>query len=932
MSIKNKLFATVLLAVLQISVVAFGLYYYNTALKDDLTVSVYETLAEVTEQQKFNFNSKISTDISAIKNLAILANSLSGEKEEAVRTINELVKNSNFEYITIADTQGHALVSDGTILDISQDEHFLNAMEGQTAICNPKKSKIRDAVIVPISTPIYRDGKIVGVMAGSYTAERLRDLFLPSFNGKGFVYVTDSEGNIVVKPQNEYALIVNRYGETNLYDGFTRAEVSHGYETPEEMRQNLLQGRSGYTKVSIDGNSEFVSYAPSGVNDWNIFVVVPEAYIASRATVIAGRASIFAAVVIVVFVLFVLYALFMQHRGRKEREAHTKQLEQLAYYDEVTGLPNLTRFKMDVGDILDKNPNTSFFVAKMDIVNFKMINELFGFETGDKVVMAVAGLIRQVRNKSGAEVGALTRVNADEFLLMDSLEPGVEELIERAEVFEESFNKYMTPVLGNHRVEFRYSVYFLEEGETDITGAIEKANIAHHIVKSQKNSNICFYDDVFKQQIMRETEIENQMEAALANQEFKVYLQPKYDLKEETVVGAEALVRWQTDEGPVISPNDFIPLFERNGFIVKLDMYMFEHVCEIIKGWLDDGKAVVPVSVNFSRAHLANSSFVSQLEELADRFHVPKKYLEIELTESVILDNEELLEDLLNNLHSLGFKLSMDDFGIGYSSLGLLKNLPVDVVKIDRSFFVNNRYKSRAKIVIESVMGMAKKLKILTVAEGVESKDHIDLLREVGCDVIQGYYYAKPMPAEAFHDSDRQFVRQKAEPKEPLFDLKQLGDLDIGRTSLGPEMPVAVYRLFQFTLREALTHMYGEGEAQEIFKAAGEKAGRAYAQGYLDLSASFDDFIAQLRESLENSKIGILDLEKMDGATNTMVITVRDDLDCSGTSDLSKTLCQYDEGFIAGVLYEYTKTEYSVKEVDCWGTGADVCRFHVTPI
>lgn len=405
MSIKKKLFVTVVLVVLQISVVIFGLYSYNTALKNDLAVSVYETLIEVTEQQKFNFTSKISSDINAIKNLAFMVGSLSDDKEEVVETIDALVKNSNFEYISIANAKGEALMSNGTVLDISNSEYFISGLEGKTAIYNPKKSQIRDAVIAPVSTPIYEDGDIIGVMTGSYTAEKLRDLFLPSFGGKSFVYVTDSAGNILVKPQNEDALIINQYAETNLYDGFSKAEVADGYETQEEMQRNLLQGRSGYTKVSIGGISEFVSYSPSGVNDWNIFVVVPESYIASSATIIVGRAAIFAGVIMVVFLLFLLYVLFMQYRGRKERELHTKQLERLAYYDEVTGLPNLTKFKMDVQNILEKHPQTSFVMTKMDIVNFKMINEIFGFEIGDKVVKAVADLIGQVRKEKGLVLG-----------------------------------------------------------------------------------------------------------------------------------------------------------------------------------------------------------------------------------------------------------------------------------------------------------------------------------------------------------------------------------------------------------------------------------------------------------------------------------------------------------------------------------------------
>ncbi|MEG0229030.1 MAG: EAL domain-containing protein, partial [Oscillospiraceae bacterium] len=211
-------------------------------------------------------------------------------------------------------------------------------------------------------------------------------------------------------------------------------------------------------------------------------------------------------------------------------------------------------------------------------------------------------------------------------------------------------------------------------------------------------------------------------------------------------------VRWQKPDGILVSPSEFIPIFENNGFITKLDMYMFEQVCKIIKGWIDLNLPVIHISVNFSRNHLLNYNFINELIEISEKYHVPRKYIEIELTETVIFENEELIEAVLHKIHSAGFTFSMDDFGTGYSSLGLLKNLPVDVIKIDRSFFTNSKYIARANYVVESVMIMAKKLNIYTVAEGIEEIEQIDFLKKIGCDIVQGFYYAKPMPADDFYE------------------------------------------------------------------------------------------------------------------------------------------------------------------------------------
>ncbi len=430
-----------------------------------------------------------------------------------------------------------------------------------------------------------------------------------------------------------------------------------------------------------------------------------------------------------------------------------EMLSDMAYYDSLTGLYNINKFKIAGEETLKQYTNLNFVVVKIDILNFKIVNEMFGFEIGDIVVQAVGNFIQRVREENGLTIGAVARVNSDEFILLDLAGENIDEGDKRTEMFEKAFNEQIRDLLGNHRIEFRYGRYYLDKGETDINSAIEKANIAHRIAKTQKNNKTCNYDDVFKQRVLKETEIQNKMEAALRNQEFKVYLQPKYSLDTEKIVGAEALVRWQESDGRLIPPGEFIPLFERNGFVTKLDLYMFEHVCAMIKRRLAEGLRVVTVSVNFSRLHLLNDKFAEVLLEITSRYNIPRKHIEIELTESVIFDNEELLKKLLNDLHEAGFTLSMDDFGSGYSSLGLLKNLPVDVVKIDRSFFTDDMNKTRATAVIESVMLMAKKLGIQTVAEGVETKEHVNFLKEVGCDIVQGYYYAKPMPSDEFEKS-----------------------------------------------------------------------------------------------------------------------------------------------------------------------------------
>lgn len=295
-----------------------------------------------------------------------------------------------------------------------------------------------------------------------------------------------------------------------------------------------------------------------------------------------------------------------------------------------------------------------------------------------------------------------------------------------------------------------YGRYLLLAGEITFGMAYERVNFAHRKSKNNEDTNLCDYDKEVMAKLLQEKEIENKMVAALIHKEFHVYLQPKVFLENRKIAGAEALVRWDNGR-EIISPGLFIPIFEKNGFIVRLDLFMFEQVCILIKSWLDHGKEPIVVSVNFSRRHIKNNDFVSELCRIADQYEVPKHFLEIELTETVMMENEKALLGILEEIHEKGFTLSMDDFGTGYSSLGLLKNIPVDVIKIDRSFFIDAEDIERTKTVLRNMIIMAKELAIHTVAEGVEEEEHVSLLAELSCDIVQGFYFFRPMKAEEFY-------------------------------------------------------------------------------------------------------------------------------------------------------------------------------------
>ena len=251
----------------------------------------------------------------------------------------------------------------------------------------------------------------------------------------------------------------------------------------------------------------------------------------------------------------------------------------------------------------------------------------------------------------------------------------------------------------------------------------------------------------------KQVEILTSMEKALLNHEFVIFLQPKVELKgKNNIVGAEALVRWIKSDGKIIPPMDFIPIFEKNGFVVNVDFCVYEQVCEFLSQRIKEGKKVVPVSVNVSRVHLEKEDFVERIDNLVTKYNIPRHLLEFELTENILFENADKAISVMNRLREMNFTVSMDDFGSGYSSLNLLKKLPVDVLKMDRGFLDNEEVKGNDEIVIKSIIEMAKKMQITVLCEGVETEKQAKFLQNAGCDLAQGYYFSRPVKVDEFKE------------------------------------------------------------------------------------------------------------------------------------------------------------------------------------
>lgn len=306
--------------------------------------------------------------------------------------------------------------------------------------------------------------------------------------------------------------------------------------------------------------------------------------------------------------------------------------------------------------------------------------------------------------------------------------------------------------VSTHRITFHAGIYWVNYGSQviPISDMYSCAVAATASIDNQRSNEIAEFNANLMQNQMWEHQVEDTMEAAMANEEFVVYLQPKYSPVTEELVGAEALVRWISPTAGFIPPNKFIPIFEENGFVTKLDDYMIAHVARLQSNWIAQGKKVVPISVNVSRAHFLMGNLAEHICELVDTYNTPHEYIELELTESAFFEDKTTIIETVDKLKKYGFAVSMDDFGSGYSSLNSLKELDLDILKLDAEFFRGEGNENRGDIVVSEAISLAKKLEMKIVAEGIEKKEQVDFLAERGCDMIQGYYYAKPMPVNEF--------------------------------------------------------------------------------------------------------------------------------------------------------------------------------------
>lgn len=409
-------------------------------------------------------------------------------------------------------------------------------------------------------------------------------------------------------------------------------------------------------------------------------------------------------------------------------------------YDRLTGLYTKEFFYQKVKECLEANPEKEYTILCSNYENFKWYNDTFGREAGDRILVEGAKIFQ---DRVG-EDAICCRYSADRFLcLLDR---------ERERIGREYFAKGRQTKRSElmESMSVKLGIYEIKDRTISVEQMCDRALWVVDRVKGMYNQYIAVYDDVFREELLREKQITDVMASALEEGQFIVYLQPKYSLKDNKMVGAEALVRWIHPEWGFMSPGEFIPLFERNGFIPCLDRFVWERVCAKLRDWKEKGYPLLPISVNVSRADVFQSHLEDVFIGLVKKYGIDPKYLHLEITESAYTDHSGQIIHTVEELRRLGFLVEMDDFGSGYSSLNMLSQLTLDVLKLDMKFIQNEMTKPMEKSILSDIISMAHRMNLAVVAEGIETEDQMKRLQALGCDYAQGYFFARPMPVMEF--------------------------------------------------------------------------------------------------------------------------------------------------------------------------------------
>lgn len=705
---------------------------FNDKLSSYVREDIDKRLRESVEPNIISFELQMQEQVKKVNTFAeFLGENWNLDTSVHLSLLKAAVNNNGLLRCAIAYSDGSFITNDEKNEgNVTNEAFFVANKNGKIFITDPRPAVVEPSnSVILFSAPVLdKNNNFLGCVIYSYLCDDMNKIFnLKSMGGNMNMVVVNKNGQLLIGTSDfqtdDMPLIKNLINQCS-------------HKAHKGLDCLILNGENGALNMSFKNskNEMLIRYDKLKFNDWYLISYIPKQAASESITYTTLNQKILTLIITFIVCIFGILCFVMWIMQKKSFDNDTKAL-------------TIYAFKRAAKKIISARQSQNFVFVQLDVKNFKLINRIYTFRIGDLLIKAIATALQKA-TKGPQSIFA--RMGADTFILLLPYE-GIISLNKKRFDFMNDFAE-LTKDIITAKIIFPTGQYVLKDTDyinLDINEILEKVNFAHKFAK-QKWDIIVDYEEEIESSALLEKYVEDRMENAITDEEFTLFLQPKICLKDEKISGAEALVRWRFDKKEYMYPTDFVPILERNGFIVQLDMYMFKCVAKFLKQRLDKGLELITVAVNFSRHHLNNENFVPEICKIADYYKIPHEFLEIELTESAFIGNVLDAMKFIENLHSFGFKVSMDDFGSGYSCFAQLKDLKIDVLKIDKGFFTENDEYDRLKSVISGIIKIAKDLDIVTVAEGVERKDQVVMLQELGCDIAQGYYYAKPMPVDEF--------------------------------------------------------------------------------------------------------------------------------------------------------------------------------------
>ncbi|WP_195262915.1 GGDEF domain-containing protein [Clostridium sp. 1001275B_160808_H3] len=711
--------------ILMLIIGVFLFSYHNRRLSDLIDKEARAKLKNVSSQNVIAMQAEIEAKQKVLESLAKSIEDINSNKIlNIVENFKIYSKAYGFYNMGIIDKDGICYTTLGEVLDLSKYDYYKNGMNGISGVSKSYFSEDKQFMLNIFTFPIYNGNDVEMILTATYKSDDFYNILnIDSFNGEGKSVVVDKLGNLVSNPNKIYDRDFNVFNKLKVEDS----------ELYKVVQENISREESGFISCNYEEEDYLIYYEPLNINDWYLISYVPNRRVYQNADIIFRGIHIESALFYITFILAA--GIFILSYNK-----YQKKISYLIFIDELTKERNYQCLRLHFENMKQIDRKNKSLVV-FDIDKFNVINIMHGTDIGDNVLKYIVRIFKEVlpndelyKDKADGFIGIIYHADKEEIIKkLNMLDYRIKTDIERNEVIP---------------IKISMGICSLDNSES-LHRVYSNALIAKREIKDKMNQSYKFFDERNKKTIIDNKRIESEFPEALKNDEFEVWYQPKYDIRNKKICGAEALIRWRKKDGSLISPAKFIPVFENNGQIIQLDEEVIRKVCKDIKEMSYLGYEIHPISINLSRLHLEYQGIVERIEALLEKYDIDSSKIAFEITESVFINNNDKLNSIVDELHKLGFKVEMDDYGTGISALSSISRSSFDTLKLDKSF-IDNIGNPKMDIIIKSTIDMAKKLNMKIIAEGIETQEQVEFLIANNCFIAQGYYFSKPVPKNEY--------------------------------------------------------------------------------------------------------------------------------------------------------------------------------------